>query len=343
MDSIVKEPLDDVLSKYDIRYTKIRNESYKNKKGVWWVQTDKGIKVLKKISNSEETFRFILSAVNHLTSNGINIPRVNKTKDDNDYVNIDGTCFVLLDAAEGKNPSYSSPAEFEAIVKELAKFHVASEGFKPVQGTKPKIHLGRWIDDYESQISDMNDFYTKELLKNNDSEIAQLIIREFPYFHERALKIIEALKGKEYKDWVSAAAIKGGLCHQDFAAGNLIINPSGKIYVLDTDSITIDIPARDIRKLLNKIMKKNGKWDSELAKKFINYYQSINALNKDQWKVVMLDLTFPHLFIGAMNKFYYQRDKEWNTEKYLERIKEMSAFEKTRPDALDNLASFIPV
>jgi len=32
------------------------------------------------------------------------------------------------------------------------------------------------------------------------------------------------------------------------------------------------------------------------------------------------DLMFPHLFLGAMNKFYYKRDKEWSFEKYLKRI-----------------------
>jgi len=74
----------------------------------------------------------------------------------------------------------------------------------------------------------------------------------------------------------------------------------------DTDSITIDIPARDIRKLLNKIMKKNGKWNLEILRKFIRIYQSENPLSFSEWTV------FPHLFLGAMNKFYYKRDKEWS-------------------------------
>jgi len=29
----------DVLSQYDIKVVSIRNESYKDKKGVWWIQT----------------------------------------------------------------------------------------------------------------------------------------------------------------------------------------------------------------------------------------------------------------------------------------------------------------
>ena len=51
MVAISKEPLEYVLSKYNIDVIKIRNESYKEKKGVWWVHTLDGFKVLKKISN----------------------------------------------------------------------------------------------------------------------------------------------------------------------------------------------------------------------------------------------------------------------------------------------------
>ncbi len=342
MNSISMEPLDSILEQYDIKHLNISNESYKGKKGVWWVQTDTGLKVLKKISNSEQTLKYILSAIRHLTSAGINIPHVNKTKDGDDYVNINGICYVLSDAIEGKNPSYASPEELKVIVKELAKFHSASRGFTPLPDTKPKIHLGRWISDYENQINDMYGFYEKELAQNSSSNIGKTIIKDFPGFYERAKKAIEGLRGNEYASWVDKVTVTGGLCHQDFAAGNLIIKPSGKIFVLDTDSITMDIPARDIRKLLNKIMKKTGSWNLELTKKFIEYYQSENPLTQDEWKVVKLDLMFPHLFTGAINKYYYQRDKEWSPEKYLKRIQEMSTFEKTASQVLDSFDSLIP-
>lgn len=343
MSQISQEPLYYILSKYNIKVLGIKNENYKEKKGVWRVQTPDGFKILKKISNSEDTLKYILSAVKHLSKNGICIPRVNKTTGGHDYVSLDNVCYFLSDGIEGKNPTYSSPQELMKVVKELAKFHRASVGFFPQPESEPKNHLGFWIEDYRQQIDDMNRFYRNELsLKEND-EIGKIIIDEFPNFYTRAQKAIEGLKCREYREWVDKARKTGSLCHQDFAAGNLILNPSGTIYVLDTDSITIDIPARDIRKLLNKIMKKSGKWDIELTKKIFSYYQSENPLSPSEWKVVRLDLMFPHLFIGVMNKYYYKRDKEWSTRKYLERIKEMSAVEKTISPVLDKFDLLIPV
>lgn len=343
MPTAANEPLNAVLGNYPIKALDIKNESYKDKKGVWWIQTDKGMKILKKISNSEETLRFILDAVRHLINNGILLPKVQQTGDGKDYAVIGGICYVLTDAIEGRNPSYSSPGELALLVGELAKFHKASAGFRPQPGTKPKYHLGLWVEDYTEQLEDINSFYKNELAKSEHDPVNKAIIKEFPYFYERAVSAIEGLKGTEYPDWVRESQEKGCLCHQDFAAGNLILTPSNTIYVLDTDSLTVDIPARDIRKLLNKIMKKAGEWDMELTKRILKIYQADNPLTPPQWKVVMLDLAFPHLFLGAVNKFYYKRDKEWSVDKYLQRIVEMSSFEKTIEPLLKNFSSVIPI
>lgn len=342
MTPISQEPLNDVLNNYDIMVEGIRNESYKDKKGVWWIQTPQGYKILKKISNSEDTLKYILSTVKHLTNNGIHIPKINVTRDGRDYVNIDGTCYVLSDAVDGKNPIYESPQELEAVIKEMARFHRASTGFSLLPGTKPKVHLGIWIEDYQEQIDDMEKFYKQEQSKEQTGAIGKLILQEFPEFYNRAMKAINGLKGSEYKEWVDKVSKTGGLCHQDFAAGNLLLDASGTMYVLDTDSITIDIPARDIRKIFNKVMKKVGSWNIGLAGKMLGYYQSENPLSQSEWHVVKLDLMFPHLFLGAMNKYYYKRDKEWSNDKYLLRLKEMSAFEKTIIPVLDNFESLLP-
>lgn len=329
------ESLNEVLSYYSIDVMGIRNETYKDKKGVWWIQTPKGYKILKKMSNSESTIKFTISAVHHLIDNGVRIPLINQTKTGSDYVKFNDVCYILSDAIDGKNPSYSSQNELAMIVKELARFHKASNGFFPPADSKPKKHLGTWIQNYTEQVEDMNRFYIAEHSKVNNN-IGKFILQEFPYFYDRAKKFITLLDSKEYFNWVDKSKNSGGLCHQDFASGNLLISKAG-FYILDIDSITIDIPARDLRKLLNKIMKKSDRWDINLTKKVFDYYQSENPLTSDEWLVVKYDLMFPHLFISAMNKYYYQRDKAWDEIKYFEKLKVMADFEKTKSDFIDKI------
>ncbi|MCX7708243.1 MAG: CotS family spore coat protein [Clostridia bacterium] len=336
-----QEPLDIVLTEYLVDSLGIRNESYKEKKGVWWIQTPTGNRILKKMSHSESILKHMLSAMRHLRGNGVNLPTVYLTKENEEYVNINGTCFILIEAIDGKNPNYTIPQELAAVVKGLANLHKASGGFSTDLDSKPAYCLGTWIKDYEEQLEDMNRFYQEELAKSAPDDIGKVVLREFPHFFERGRKAVDGLKGPEYAEWVERVRHEGCLCHQDFAAGNLLLQPSGNLCVIDTDDLTVDIPSRDIRKLFNKIMKKKGYWDTALTKKIMELYQSENPLTASQWTVVKLDLLFPHLFIGAMSKYYYKKDKDWGYDKYFRSINEMSRFEKTYDTVFDQFDSMI--
>lgn len=338
MSLVSQEPIKEVLANYDFNVLGITNENYKDKKGVWWVKTTIGDKILKKVSCSEQTLRFILSAVDHLIKNGMLLPLVNKTKEGLDYVIMDGVCFTVTDAIKGSNPRYDSPKELELIVKELGKFHKASAGFRVLEDSKPKEHLGTWVDEYTKVLEEMNEAYKIEVSSGGTTPLGKTIIAEFPFFYEKGQKVISELKGEAYKNWVDKTREIGCLCHQDFAAGNLLLSASG-LYVIDTDSITFDVPARDIRKLFNKIMKKSSKGNTELAKSIVNYYQAVNPLSFDEWQVVKCDLMFPHLFLGAMSKYYNQREISWTTEKYLQRIIEMAAVEKAMTPIHESFSS----
>jgi spore coat-associated protein S len=335
------EPLSEVLEKYPYTVKGIRTESYKLKKGVWWVETEKGMKILKKHPNSESTLHFLLSAIAHLQGNGIQIPKVNETINGGLYVKSGETCFILIDAVEGVNPDYMKPGELSALVREMGRFHLASKGFIPPDDSKARQHLGNWRQDFSADIGRLKDFYNEEEKKNVHSEFGKIVLEVFPSFLRRMEAAITGLDGPEYVTWVNKVAVDGGLCHQDFAAGNILLNSAGKVYILDTDSLTIDLPARDIRKLLNKVMKKNGKWEPVLLENVLRAYQQVNPLSADEWAVLKLDLTFPHLFAGIMDKYYRQREKDWTENKYLSRLKEMIAVERTLEEVLKKYDSII--
>jgi spore coat-associated protein S len=328
------EPLKEVLEKYPYTVKGIRTESYKQKKGVWWVETTSGMKILKKHPNSEPMLQFLLSAINHLQNNGIYIPIVNEAIDGSLYVKIGETCFILIDAIEGVNPDYKKPEELHTLVRELGRFHLSSVGFIPPDESKVRQHLGNWRQDFSADASRLKDFYSEEKNKTSHKEFGEVVLTVFPSFLQRMEAAITGLDGPEYAAWVNKIAVNGGLCHQDFAAGNILLNAAGRVYILDTDSLTIDLPARDIRKLLNKVMKKNGKWEPELMEAVIRAYQQANPLTADEWGVLKLDLTFPHLFAGIMDKYYRQREKDWTESKYLSRLKEMIAVERSLEEVL---------
>lgn len=335
------EPLNEVLEKYSYTVKGIRTESYKQKKGVWWIETTEGMKILKKHPNSESMLHFLLSAIIHLQSKGMHIPRVNETIDGSLYVKIGDTCFILIDAVEGANPDYKKPKELNALVREMGRFHLASEGFIPPDESKVRQHLGNWQQDFSADVSRLKGFYSEEKNKTVHNDFGKIVLEVFPSFLQRMEAAVAGLEGSEYTAWVKKIAANGGLCHQDFAAGNILLNSAGRVYILDTDSLTIDLPARDIRKLLNKVMKKNGKWEPALLENILRVYQQANPLSIDEWAVLKLDLTFPHLFAGIMDKYYRQREKDWTESKYVSRLKEMIVIERSLEEVLKKYDSII--
>ncbi|NLX86261.1 MAG: CotS family spore coat protein [Clostridiales bacterium] len=342
MKETYQEDLKGVLAAYPIDVLSIRTESYKQKKGVWWIKTPEGYRILKKHSNSDRTLDFIIAAVEYLQGKGIRIPRIIPASDGRKYVISNNSCFVLSEAVAGTNPVYNDAEQLKRIVQGLAKFHRASAGFVPPEGSKPRVHLGTWPKAYSDRAEKMKSYYAQEESINEHGDFGKIILEEFPYFLRRAQEAVKGLEGSYYRQWVEEVQKTGCLCHQDFAAGNLILTGAGELYVLDIDSITLDLPIRDIRKLLLKVMKKRGGWDAGLTADMLSWYQQENPLENRQWQVLKWELLYPHLFEGIMTKYYEKREKTWSPAKYYSRLQDMIAVEKTLGHVMEGFEGLIP-
>ena len=339
---MVEENINSILSQYDINIKNIKMESDKGKKAVWWINTTSGDKVLKKHSCSAQTLEFILAAVEHLQRGNVNLSKVIKTKDNASYIKGSKGCYVLSDAIIGNVPNEDKPQELKMILEALATFHSASKNFVPPMDSKVRVHLGFQKEEFESQILKLKSFYDIEASNPKHSEFGQIILASFPYFYKRMQLAIDENQKSNYARWCVEAKDTNCLCHQDFTASNLVLTSSKKIFVLDIDSITVDLPIRDIRKLLNKIMKKRGQWDPKLAGQMLQWYNAVNPLERWQWQVLKETLIFPHLFVGIMSKYYEQRETTWTEARYIERLKGMIKAEKSIDTILENFESIIP-
>lgn len=329
MDKNSNEPLEQVLAEYDINVGKITLETYKEKKGVWWIETDRGRKILKKMPMSSDRLLFILSAVDHLAANGVNLPRIQKTKKGALFVEIAGTNFVLSEAVTAKPPSYNNPAELAMIMRGMACFHKASRGYRPPLEAKIRSHLGLWPQTYLEQLSDLK--YFRELAaQNKENKFNAAYLESCDFFIDLAEGCVTALSDSPYTRLVKEADQKVNLCHQDFASGNLGLVGQDCLYVFDTDGITYDLPGRDIRKICNKVMKKRPGWDLNLFKEMLKAYNEVNPLPPDHYEVLLTDLRFPHLFYGIASKYYLSREKEWPEQKFLERLAAMIKTERSK-------------
>ncbi|MBU3144401.1 CotS family spore coat protein [Clostridium sp. CF012] len=337
-----EENINSILSQYNINVVDIKSQSDKGKKAVWWIKTTSGDKILKKHSCSSKTLEFILSAVEHLRNGKVNLPKVIKTIGNTNYVKAVNSCYVLSEAIIGSNPNGDKPQELKMIVEQLARFHYASRNFIPPDDCKTRIHLGLQKEEFESQMLKLKGFYDTEMSKAKHSEFGQIILNSFPYFYKRMQLAIAENEKSGYNKWALEAKSTNCLCHQDFTASNLILTSSKQIFVLDIDSIAIDLPTRDIRKFLNKIMKKKGQWEINTTSQILQWYNAVNPLEHWKWQVLKEALIFPHLYVGIMSKYYELREDNWPEARYIERLKGMIKTEKSIEPILQNFEKIIP-
>lgn len=316
-----------ILDKYGLNVKRVTIETMKQKKAVWWVDSNSGKYVLKKMPVSKGRLLFLLSAIEHLSDRGINIPPVCQTTDGKHFVEDGGHLYIVMKAVIGKPPSYDEPQELSIVMEGLAGFHGASTNFKPPVDADVRKHLGNWDEKYIGSISDLENFRESAANSKNDFELFYL--NHCDYFIKEAKACLKLLRNPAYGKWLDKVRLETNLCHQDFAAGNLGL-VDGKLYIYDLDSITIDLPARDLRKILNKTMKKRGQWDTELTKKMLSCYQKVNLLTMDEYSVVFTDVRFPHLFCGIANKYFTNREDEWSSAKYLRKLQEITMVEKSK-------------
>jgi CotS family spore coat protein len=325
-----------ILSQYPLRVRKVKLISDKGKKATWTIVTSEGTKILKKSPATKKRLLFLIQAIKHLQKNGAPIPAMVTTRAGKDYSeDSTGNGYVLSDAVQGTSPTYNT-SDLIAIMKALGKFHMASRGFQSNNTTNERKHLGGWPKSYTQHIVRLESY--KEMAKSSSSEFEKLFLLHADHFISQGKEALKWIQSKYYADWVNKVAVQKNLCHQDFAAANLIKTNKG-MAIIDMDSLTFDLPARDIRKIFNKVMKKHG-WSSSKAVLMLRAYREVHPLSDEECQIIYADLLFPHLFYGLSSKFFNKR-AEWNRPQTVQKLKALIASDNERQRMLSSWKTIV--
>lgn len=323
-----------LLARYPFRTDNVRLLSHKGKKAVWLAETDAGGRIVKKVPFSERDIEFMIDAIDHLRMNGLHTPAVVRTADGAGWAELDGERFVVFEAIDGRPPEYSRREELRAIMRSMAAFHNASRGFVPRGGYYPSLLLPKWETVKLSRLEQLARWEEEARAKKHPNEFDQLFLEYAEAIKAQCTDSVTEMRRAGFERWMSAAMRDKTLCHQDFAAGNLALSDNGRLYVLDMDSLTVDVPGRDIRKILNKVMKRDMSWDVERMLLMLKAYQEVNPLTEAQLRALSGELMFPHLSYGQVSKYYEGRESSWTEEKHLERLRAMIATDLSKEEAL---------
>jgi CotS family spore coat protein len=306
---------------------------------VYILDTDKGDKVLKKISYNAERLEFINYGIEYIKNNNFDrIFEFEKSKKGLIYVPWKDDIYCIMNLVQGRECEYSNPVDIMLTARALAELHRASiglindESFKMLLIKNKEQNLcGKLIDNLNKKLSKLRYFKNNVTLYENKNEFDNIFLEHEKYYEESIKQSIKILEQSEYNN-LCGKKEKMAFCHHDLAHHNILINKED-VYFLDFDYAVMDLKVHDICNFINKVIK-NFAYDVDKCHIILKEYTEVNQLNHEEFVVLYGMLSFPEDFYGIARD-YYTRKKQWSEEVFLNRLKSKVEYKKDREAFLE--------
>lgn len=324
--------LDKVLKNYEINIWQVCK-----KRSAYKVIAKEGIFCLKRMKHGEHKVKngFILTE----ELNKVGFHKVAKyilTKNNKLYVKEAKYIFYVTTWIDGVESDLKTMEEVVRCVELLAEFHICCNKIN-TKNLLIKDYSHRWVNTYEKKLQDLKKY--QYIIKNRvlPSEFDRLYENEIIDQYNYGRFAIDLIKSCDY-DVISD--VEKGICHDSFYYQN-IIKKDDIYYLIDLDSIVIDIQIIDLAKLIQRLMfSHNYKWDFKKARCIIEAYSSVKPLNKIELKLILAAIAFPHRF-WKLGKKRYIKNNYWSEIRFRKRIKKVYKYKKRYENFLIEFQNYI--
>ncbi|NEZ46191.1 CotS family spore coat protein [Clostridium niameyense] len=324
-----------VLNKYDFRaidFSKVRS--------VYKIETTSGNKCLKRTKHGKYKIRNGHMLVEELKKAGFNnIADYYNTKQGAYYVKYNKWVFYATDWIDGEECDLSYIEEVEECAKLLGEFHKATKNID-LSKINVKNHLKKWPKVFSRNLNDMEKFKKVIQHKRVKNEFDSIYYEHIENFYSRGLVALNYLNTSDYYRISKETNKDKSLCHNSFYYQN-IIKKDNKYYLIDLDSIIIDIQVNDLGKFIRRLMaKKEYQWDFEKAKRIIKAYNSVYKLEKSDLEVMLALIIFPHKF-WKLGKKRYKKHKHWSEGKYMNKLNKIIKYDEYERKFLEEYIKYL--
>ena len=285
-------------------------------KTVWRFSSGGRSYCLKRLKQTLDKALFSVNAQIYIKNSGGLVPGVIVNLGGEPVTQFNDQLFVVYEWIDGNDLNFSNPADLKLAVQGLARFHIASKGYISPEAARVSTKLGKWPEQYLSMKTKLA-AWAETAAHSTDTASHSAYISNAGKMIPLVEKALSILSSSAYEKIATSGSASVVLCHQDYGKGNALAAADG-IYVLDLDGVTLDLPARDLRKIIGKNAENNGQWSVKSTEDILGWYMEVNPLNTDELRVLYADLTFPHWFYGLV-KNQFQNGKSLKASE-IERI-----------------------
>lgn len=283
---------------------------------VFILKTEEGNKILKKVNYGIERLDFIDKCIEGIRKNFSNIISFNRFEDGKKYKFWKGDYYIVMDLIPGREATFTNPIEMNICAKTLGSMHIASRKILKDFDLNANIEKSL-ITKYNERLKDI--IRIKNLIESYKyrSEFDNLFYGQIDECIKEMKKAVELIKASNYSLYRENMQ-NLVVCHNDLAEHNFLY-ADNEMYLIDFDYCTIDLRIMDVADLILKGIK-DAAFDFEKAIDVIKAYDSVYPIDKEEYKYIYILLLFPR-DIYSIGKDYYHKQKGWDEEIFISRLK----------------------
>ncbi|WP_187119272.1 CotS family spore coat protein [Clostridium polynesiense] len=307
-----KNILEKVLKNYNLNILEVYR-----KRSAYKVVAKEGLYCLKRMKHGEHKVKNGYILTKELNRLGFyNTAEYMLTANKKLYVKEAKYIFYLTTWIDGIESNLYESKEISECIKLLAKFHLAVQNIN-IGNLLLEDNSNKWIRHYENKLNDLKLYEKiikeKLMLSQFDNLYEQDILDEYNY-GRFSLDLISSC------DYNIINSSMKGICHDSFYYQN-IITMNDEYYIIDLDSIVMDIQIVDLAKLIRRLMySHNYKWDFNKAKVIIETYNSVKKISPPELKLMLAVIAFPHRF-WKIGKKRYIKPNQWSEIRFYKKLK----------------------
>lgn len=221
---------------------------------------------------------------------------------------------------EGREPEYHLVDDLTRCAQTLADFHRAGLGFRPAR-VSLRNGLGRWSAKLRYRAAEVRQYLARAAKDPTADEFRLILRRLGPALLRQAEGAGILLDRTDYAGRCAWAEEARPLCHGDASNRNFILGADGVAYLLDLESLKLDLPEVDLCRLLRRALGRTG-WDLELARRILAAYSRFTPLETPAKAIILALLHFPDKAWRLMKEYFASGESVHRLAHKLRRVEE---------------------
>lgn len=299
-----------------------------------------GTYCLKRMKHGRHKVKNGYILVEHLKSKGFkNTANYIKTKDNEFSVKYNKYILYLTEWIDGEECKIDSEMEAANCSKLLAEFHLAVSDID-TSNLRIENNLKNLPKIFLSNLQQMEQFKKIISKKRIINEFDSIYNDYIDKLYNRGLVALNILNKSNYHKLSREFNNRKTICHDSFYYQN-ILKKEDKYYIIDLDSIIIDLQVNDLGKFIRRLMyKKEYKWDFDKVRCIIEAYNSVKPLTSDELEVMLALIVFPHKF-WKLGKKRYVKHKHWSESKYMKKLNKIIKYSELQDIFIEKYMKYV--